>query len=160
MFCMKCGRELPQDAAFCCNCGAKTGVEPPTVVSVADRNQDNQSAGREVKNPETIQTWAAFCDISGTLFAAGPEAWFVPWKYAKFLDIFGGLTAYPKIKNWRIRLCDVQCVQLIVGPLNCGIALHLPDGIAKFVIGSKFRKLDEVRAFKTALEGMISRNCV
>lgn len=158
MFCTNCGSKIVEGARFCVQCGAKIEVEHKTAGSVEARNPDGQSASHEAEKPETIQITAVFCGIAGTVFAAGSEAWFVPWKFAKFLHIFAwGFTAYPKIKSWRVRLNDVQYVQLIIGPFNCALALHLPNGIAQFVIGSKFKRLDAARAFKTALDGKVAR---
>lgn len=46
MFCKNCGKQIPDDAAFCPNCGAATNVVPPPSVS-ANANTSSGEVGQK-----------------------------------------------------------------------------------------------------------------
>jgi TM2 domain-containing membrane protein YozV len=45
MFCSKCGKQIPDDAVFCPECGTKVGADQPEVVYTPDGEKSALAAG-------------------------------------------------------------------------------------------------------------------
>ncbi|HJU13129.1 MAG TPA: zinc ribbon domain-containing protein [Candidatus Nitrosotalea sp.] len=51
MFCIKCGSQLPDDAVFCMNCGAKQHTESPKPQGQTEQSTSQPADAKEIKCP-------------------------------------------------------------------------------------------------------------
>lgn len=97
MFCVKCGKELPEGAAFCPYCGHKQGAEAETVTGTGEapvRETPGVTYARPVNSsPIKKARYNVLCIVGLVIGAMAVVFEWIPMDLFKVLSILAGIGA-------------------------------------------------------------------